>query len=96
MHCRRCDGLIVMEAYPSGAMNEGLSGVGRIRCVNCGATVDWGMLRNRIAQRGRTVHLAAMNGRELRRRYPVPSQHMAEEDRRPALEDATVSARREQ
>ena len=64
LRCRRCSGLMVLESDSSGFINEGEAARRFLRCVNCGAIVDWGMLRNRVMQHG--------GPSQLRRRRRLP------------------------
>jgi hypothetical protein len=62
MRCTRCGGLIVVESYADGELNDGSAALGALRCVKCGALVDVRILSNRVARRSQGLELA-----ELRR-----------------------------
>ena len=45
MKCLRCDGLLVQDqVWDPG---EALGALSIWRCLNCGETVEWGILKNR-------------------------------------------------
>jgi len=62
MRCKRCRGLIVVESRADGEFNDGITGLGALRCVNCGVLVDLRMLRNRAACRSHGLELAELVG----------------------------------
>jgi hypothetical protein len=64
VRCRSCSGLMVLEFDSSGVLNEGEAAKRFLHCVDCGALVDWGMLRNRVMQRS--------GPSQLRRRSSLP------------------------
>ena len=50
MHCKRCNGLMLVEHCVEDELEEQLAGRGALRCVNCGAMVTVRMLRNLMAR----------------------------------------------
>lgn len=58
MCCKRCHGLVVVDAFLDGSLDERMSGLGGWRCINCGEWLDIGVLRNRAAVRSRRNHVA--------------------------------------
>ena len=50
MHCKRCNGLMVVECCIEDELEEQLAGRGALRCLNCGAMVTVRMLRNLAAR----------------------------------------------
>jgi hypothetical protein len=58
MRCKRCHGLVVVDAFIDGGLDERLSGLGGWRCINCGEWLDIGVLRNRAANRSKRNQVA--------------------------------------
>lgn len=59
MRCKRCHGMVVVDAFLDGSLDERMSGLGGWRCINCGEWLDIGVLRNRAASRSRRSQIAA-------------------------------------
>ena len=58
MRCKRCRGLVVVDSFADGEINDGFSEPGAWRCVNCGAITDVRVLTNRAARRSQLLQLA--------------------------------------
>lgn len=58
MRCKRCHGLVVVDAFIDGSLDERMSSLGGWRCINCGEWLDSGVLRNRAASRSSRSQVA--------------------------------------
>jgi hypothetical protein len=58
MRCKRCHGMVVVDVFLDGSLDERMSGLGGWRCINCGEWLDIGVLRNRAASRSRRNQVA--------------------------------------
>jgi hypothetical protein len=70
MRCRRCSGLMVSDAHSASPMHGGVERV-TLRCVNCGALVDWSIPTKKASGHGRALQQQKVAVRELRRKYPI-------------------------
>lgn len=70
MRCRRCSGLMVSDAYSVSIMHGGVERA-TLRCVNCGALVDWSIRKRKASGHGRALQPQRGAVRELRRKYPI-------------------------
>jgi hypothetical protein len=57
MHCKRCNGLMIVECCVEDELEEQLAGRGVLRCVNCGAMVTVRMLRNLVARQSEGIKI---------------------------------------
>jgi len=68
MGCKRCQGLMVSDAFIDMDDDSGYLWLGVWRCVNCGEVIDFGVDQNRRHQR--FVVAGAMRRLRGRRRPP--------------------------
>lgn len=58
MRCKRCHGMVVVDAFLDGSLDERMSGLGGWRCINCGEWLDIVVLRSRASSRSRRNQVA--------------------------------------
>ena len=70
MRCRRCSGLMVSDADPAFRMHGG-GERGTLRCLNCGALVDWNIRKKKASSHSGALQPQKVVVRELRRKYAI-------------------------